>query len=285
MSIQELDRLGVRYHRNYTIPKDADGKNLRDDDGNVVKEHTTVSSVLLPLSSVEWCHIAMREGAHYMGGCCAHCSAMQDIVNGIFRDGGWASARQLRHLAEMAEHHEGFEAFLAEEQVDSLDDLDPWDKLGAVWVAAKDVLATTTLERTHAEDVTDFERAVWLAHSLMWKVSMARLFADDNDDDMRSGQRHANRGYNMLQILPPLRTVYDHLEKMSEQEFPGFGVRVKGTEEVVANGFGLCLYETREQAEELFRIWREAGDKEIDGWEILPVVVTVNDGLKWVEPE
>lgn len=282
MSIQELDRLGVSYHRDYTIPKDDEGKNLRDDEGQVVKEYTTVSSVLFPLSSVEWCHIAMREGAYYMGGCCAHCSAMQDIINGIFRDGGWADARKLRELADMAEHHEGFEAFLATEPVESLDDLDPWDKLGAVWVAVKDVLSTTTLSRAHPEDVNDFDRAVWLVERLMWKVAMAKFFTDDNDD-MRTGQTHANRTYSMLQILAPLRTVYNHLEKMSKQEFPGFGVRVKGTDEVIANGHGLCLYKTREQAEELFRIWREAGDKEADDWEIAPVVVTVNDGLKWVE--
>lgn len=286
MSYEELDRLGIQYHRDYKYVKDDEGKNIRDEKGQLVQEYGAVKSVLLPLSSVQWCHIAMREGAHYVGGCCGHTSAMQDIINAIFRDGGWAPARELRELAELAQNHDGFEAFDSTERVESLEALDdPWEIIGAVWCAVEDVLAPGIFSKPREDDVLDFDRALWLAKHLMWQVSLAKFFTDDAEekDSMRNGQRHVNRVYSMLRILPPLRTIYNHLEKMSDQSFPGFGVRKKGTEEVVANGHGLCLYEKREQAEELFRIWREAGDKDVDDWEIVPCGVTVTDGLKWVE--
>ena len=284
MSYKELDRLGVSYSNQKVIIRDDDGKAVRDEDGNIVQKCTGVASVLLPISSVQWCHMAMREGEHYVGGCCTHTSAMQDIVNSVFRDSGWIKAREFRELADLALNHDGFEAFESEETVESLSALDdPWEVIGAVWCAVKDVLAPDTLYKPTPRDLSNFDEAVTLARNLLWQISLAKFFT--TDEPMRKGQRHANHTYSMMRILPALRTVYDHLENMSEQRFPVFGVRKKSTKEVVANGLGLCIYETREQAGELFRIWREAGNNEIDDWEILPAVVSVNDGLTWVEDE
>ncbi len=283
MSIAELDRLGIKYRQDYIIVKDDEGNVLRDDKNQVVREYTTVSQVRLPLSPVEWCHIAMREGHDYVGGCCGHTSAMQDIINGTFRDGGWIDARHFRELAELAEHHEGFDEFTEDTKPEFRDEASPWEKIGVVWRVAKDTLSLGKMDKPHPRDVHDFDDAVWIVGGSLRLISMAKFFIGDDKDSMANAQRHANHAYNMLQVLPVLRTVYQHLEKVGEDAYRGFGVRKKGTDDPISNAHGLCLYPERKHAEELFKIWREAKDSEVDDWEIVPCVVTVDDGLKWAE--
>lgn len=286
MSMEQLDHYGIKYRRNYIVVKNPNdpSQSLRDEKGQVVREETTINEVLLPLSAIQWCHIARRDGAYYMGGCCAHCSAMQDLINTIFRDGGWVGSRLLQELAELAANHEGFEDFEDKELLSNtkaLDEVeDPWKKIAVVWQAAKDVLTVADfVER----DVNDFDDALSILTRRLHYLFMAKFFGDHDGDSMEKGQRHANQTYSMLKALPALRTVYDHLEKMSEQEFRGFGVRRKGSTEVVTNAYGICIYPNRENAEELLEIWKKSKDPEVDAWEIVPCVVTVNDGLTWVE--
>jgi len=48
-------------------------------------------NILLPFTAQEWCSICMREGEDYLGGCCGNMSAMQDIIQEVFRNSGFIS--------------------------------------------------------------------------------------------------------------------------------------------------------------------------------------------------
>lgn len=67
-----------------------------------------VTSVFLPLTPEEWCECCMREGAHYVGGCCGNMSYAQDMLNSFFRDGGWVDPRKLARYIETMRSHDGF---------------------------------------------------------------------------------------------------------------------------------------------------------------------------------
>src|ERR1035437_7587895 len=82
----------------------------------------TILATYLPLSPAEWCSLAMREGENYVGGCCGNMSALQDVINGVFRDSGTVNSATLLSIAELALDHDVFEEFspLSDEEFSTL---------------------------------------------------------------------------------------------------------------------------------------------------------------------
>jgi len=212
---------------------------------------------------------------------------LQDTINDVFRSGGWVGHHLLRKLAELAIHHEGFEAFedtTLLEKTESLAALDnPWDKIAVVWQAVKDILSVSGFDQPTTVDITDFDSAAYLVGTAMYHLATSTFFRAEDPESMEGGQQQVNQTYAMCKILPALHTVYEHLKKMGTQEFHAFGVRHIGSTEPTSNYHGLCLYRTREHAEELLELWKKTEDHDATLWEIVPCVVTVDGGLQWSE--
>jgi hypothetical protein len=288
MSAEHRERLGIEVRWN-TESIEKDGEMVLDERGYPVFEKTTIREVSFPLSPEEWCEIGMNEGEHYIGQCCAHTSAMQDMVSSIFRDGGWVRSWDFRALARLAIHHDGFEAFEDKnllETTTALENLDPWARIGVVYQAVQDELALDTVF-VHKDDVSAVEDALGILDKTLWNLRMARMFSTNHDDHdveygaLRGAQRHANIQYNMLQALPAFRTVHNYLEEtVADNPFHGFAVREKGSSEILTNMNGTCIFPSEDRAKELVELFREH-DERHDDLEVAPVTVTVTNGLEW----
>lgn len=287
MSVENRERLGIEVRWNVE-PIEKDGERILDERGYPVYDDTTIREVNFPLSPKEWCEIGMHEGDHYIGGCCAHTSAMQSIVSSIFRNGGWAEARDLRDLAHLAANHDGFEAFEDEDllkTIGTLEDLAPWSRIGVVYQAVQDELDLDTVF-VHKDDVSDVEDALGILNKTLWNLRMARMFSNHDDDEVENGdlrreQRHANIQYNMLQALPAFRTVHDYLENtVADNPFHGFAVREKGSTKILTNMYGPCIFPDKGNAEALVNLYKDRGER-YDDLEVAPVTVTVANGLEW----
>src|SRR4051794_23424452 len=71
----------------------------------------TVERVHFPWTDSDWCYVAMRERDGYVGGCCGNMSLLQDHINGVFRDGGYADSHDLLTIGQLARDHDGFDDF------------------------------------------------------------------------------------------------------------------------------------------------------------------------------
>jgi hypothetical protein len=80
-----------------------------------------------------WCKTCMREGDHYIGGCCGTSGAMQDIINSVFRDGGELNMDTLESLAGYGISHDGKDSLWGEGALPVEPPTDPWDQLALTW--------------------------------------------------------------------------------------------------------------------------------------------------------
>lgn len=62
-------------------------------------------AVQIPLTPEEWCRLCMRDSSEYVGGCCGNMSAVQDVLNEWFREGGWVKVHELVDLGEAMRDH------------------------------------------------------------------------------------------------------------------------------------------------------------------------------------
>lgn len=236
-----------------------------------------ITGVMLPLSDQEWCFICMRERNGYVGGCCANTSAMQDIINSAFRDGGSVDDGHFLKLGLTAREHDGFEMFQKmdddefEKYISRWDVLDPWDKMGLVFLAVEEKLYWTSYERGYAGDFPEEkpeQKAFWLLEHGLQSLAWDDLFSDSGDSK-RECQRRANTIAKQARILQPAIMVAEQL-KQNIDVFEGYGIINKETGEVIRNGGGYCIYGTEEDAVETLEMmtrWereeREMGDDPI----------------------
>lgn len=103
---------------------------------------------LLPFTALEWCHLCMKYGEYYLGGC-ANLSCVQDIINNVFRfNSGQISVQKLKTIAKTMNEHEllndisfgdlpnGLESFVKTNLTKKVwKNYDPWDK-NSLYLAA-----------------------------------------------------------------------------------------------------------------------------------------------------
>lgn len=260
-----------------------------------------VSGVYLGLTPSDWCEIAMREGGSYIGGCCGTTSGMQDVVNGIFREGGWANADDMWTLGEYAKAHpDGFkEDFTVrwkqkrfDEQCAKWEKLDPWKKIAIAWQAVRDKVKPYS----HNADVfvpdeprpdLDDKRAI---DELYGAISFSHfsIFRFEAEDD-KWKQRHAEDVLTMAKLLMGAKALIRKLEGNFTQ-FTGVALVEKDRPDVIThNGHGACVFSEREGAEELMALWRRFAkeDKEKDCLAdkvlIRPVKISVQKGIEFTD--
>lgn len=304
--IQELEKLGVVRVAYDTVWED------RGDGRQQYELPDVVRGIRLSLTPDQWAAVAQREGSAYVGGCCGNMGAVQDIVCGVFRDDGWMESGDLSTVGWYSRGHEGMEFF---EEVDDeefagrIEELqraqqitedgksivDPWGIIGLSYVATESKLKPSWLNQPsgrhpHDDDPPDHFEMQRLYRDLVyvdWKDLFGRVSSED-DKDKRS--HDVQRRLRQARILPAARELVAKLEEQ-EIDFDGFALVKPGTDEILSNRLGDCIYSDREGAEEVLAIWRRSVESEDEGTtghavvaqdegEIVPVRVTVENGLE-----
>lgn len=259
-----------------------------------------VRAVYLGLSPKEWCSLAMREGEHYIGGCCGTTSAMQDVINGIFREGGYADGDALFSLGEYARQHpDGFEdTFTKVWPQERFDDtckrwkaLDPWEKIAVSWQAVRDkVRPYSHRVRVNAGGESP-DREIAELYDALSTSRFSAFYAKAKGDPNK--QEHGNEIVTRAKLLCGARRLIEVL-KEDFTSFEGFAIVLKNDPQVVArNGYGMCLYATEAHARELVATWgktetpyeksRHGGEAATDRVHIRPVRVSVQEGLTFLD--
>lgn len=274
MSFEQLDKLDVTYRKasKWVGEVGVDHK-------QVDLDH--IASVQLKLTPDDWCSMCMCEGDNYMGPCCGNMGAMQDVLNSVFRAGGWVSASDFRFIADSCIDHEGFDDFESEEALETalvsgLEGLHPWAKVGVIWQAAQAVLYVGDNKELPIEvDVSTLEDAVTVAYKHIMLSRFKNLWRKDDD----GGQSACNEVVDKSAALAALHTIYAELQK-DKDTYTGYALRSKDGA-LGENFYGTCMYTDQSKAEETLRLWAENEKFEAGFWSVAPFLVTVSDGFKW----
>jgi hypothetical protein len=237
----------------------------------------TIRGVHLPLSAEDWLKIATREGPAYVGGCCGNMSAVQDTVNSIFRDGGYAEAPALLSIGEAVRDHDGDESPFQplddaafEERVeawkkaaadpDQADRIDPWFKLGMVFNAVEPLLEPRSYEvpsdrGRHNEE----QHLISTLHVTLARMSWTDLFTRDDPDD--HAQHEANMAVMRAKVYPLVKELARLLETAGV-DFTGYAIVDPETGETQSDYRGLCIYPERAQAERVLELWQRWAEDE-----------------------
>lgn len=271
----------------------------------------TVLGVHLPFTPEDWTRIAMRDGPAYVGGCCGNMSQVQDLINGIFRDGGYVEAPDLLAIGEGMRDHDGDESPFAAldlstfrerlemwERIEADPDperpIDPWFKLGMVYNAVEAHLRPRSWEVPSRRGRHEPEHhLVFMLYSALTNMTWADLFTRDDPDDI--AQHTASMALLRAKVYPLAKDLVGHLETTGV-DFTGFAIVDPTSSELQSNHRGPCLYPDRAQAERVLELWQRFAAEEakrlqdhVDEteeafWtkrqaEIVPATVTLDEGL------
>ena len=128
-----------------------------------------VNGLVLPLTPEDWCRACMRDGTHYMGGCCANMGHAQDLLNNIFRDGPWIDLKYLKEYAECMLSHDGYCKKDLPDPIIEAKKGDPIAKIIAVWDMIKDNLAPEKRRKLKPQPVdhTSVKDAMFILSQLL----------------------------------------------------------------------------------------------------------------------
>ncbi len=273
-------------------------------DRNSTPDSTRVHVVFLNLTAGDWCRIAMHEGEEYIGGCCGTASAMQDGINGIFRDGGYADADAIYTLGEYAKSHkDGFEGWwkdVSQEQFDTRcngwEKLTAWGKIELCWHAVKDKVKPHSIEpavqdnRPDLDDRREIDALYGSMHYL--RYSNSGLFRPTDGD--QNGQHGANDLLMFAKLYPPAKKLVAKLEA-NDVPWSGFAIVERARPDVIChNGYGACLYTAEADAVKVMDLWDRDERSEKSAREkplpedrtsqkvlLRPVTISVKDGVAW----
>lgn len=265
-----------------------------------------VRGVHLGLTPAEWCNLAMHEGDSYIGGCCGTTSAMQDIINSVFRDSGYADADALWTLGEHARNHpDGFkDSFTTrwtqkrfDETCAKWETLRPWEKIAVAWQAVRDKVTPYSHQVSmwampEPRPDLDEKREIDELYDALSSSKFA-IFKYREENDPKK-QEHANEVITRAKLLCGARRL---VAKLTEDFTTFEGVAVVETvrpDVVTRNGFGMCLFGTEEHARDMIATWekvetparrdqKHGGKSPSERVRIRPVRVSVQKGLEFLD--
>lgn len=224
--------------------------------------------VHLNFTPAEWCQLVMNEGEYYIGGCCGNMSALQDIIEYVFRfESGQITCRELENIAKYASNHDSFtnvpfdelpeplETFIPKMKV-NWDTYGPWDKIACVWHIVKDYYGPEVPFAYHNK-MSEVEKSVSVLADSLKAFSYDRLFRDKQAEP--TDQERALRAMFMNQLLPALEVLNKHVDELYYGPVEGFALidLEKGPEEICKNSYGYCIYTTQEKVDEMMNLWRK----------------------------
>jgi hypothetical protein len=236
----------------------------------------------------------MREGSNYIGGCCGTSGYTQDVLNEIFREGGWVDSRLAHELVQVGASHEGHEILTERKEEKVLAEVRNWKRLYpfqkimlCVRAALPQMRMTRDIPyRTASEEPDDVIAALYGAIS---HLRYKDLFTDKNAmGDVKSGQKHGNTALRVARAVPAAQAFLVVAEQVAEGPFEGFAI-VDDKNEVTTNGLGMTVYYTRAEARSMLSTWKK-GDRAIknpqmrskilDKLKIRPGRITIERGLE-----
>lgn len=247
--------------------------------------------------------MCMRDSDAYIGGCCGTTGYTQDILNGIFRDSGSVDGKTAWDLIQTGGSHEGHEALTEKDEAKLLEqetkwaELMPHEKVMLCVGAARDKMKFGWLDTPRRTmNPTDPAEVLSTLHRASGYLSYKDLFSNETDwdgkpaplpIDVRSGQKHGNVALMLARCVPAAKAFLEIATRVEKLPFEGFAV-VDDKNEPASNGFGLCLYHTREAGEELLVQWRKSNDERneqtktalIDKLTVKKCRVTIENGLE-----
>jgi hypothetical protein len=139
-------------------------------------------------------------------------------------------------------------------------------------------------------DLSTIEGCAKALGPAVYSVYWGSVFSDVSftGDGEGRHQRMAKHAADLARLYVPLKKLYEALVENPPNPISGFAV-VDSDGNVVKNGRGLVILETIKEVEDLIEFWkRDAGTprlEQIATLSIRPCVVSVQDGLTFVEPD
>jgi len=226
-----------------------------------------ITRVKLPLSQELWADLLNKEGEH-LGVCCGDVSLMRDLLQDALREDGVMECRELYRFATLAEDH-GWKESDAENE--------PIGRIIKLWHRIQPVAELRL--HVHASDPEDIHDAAHILFSGAAEISWQNLACN-------SGSHHdlIARTKTLRQMLPAIRTVYNHLLELDLGTATGIAICDKESGEPIeiARG-GWAIYQGEKMCKEVIRHWKY-NDPEIESKVVLrPCKVSVQKGIEGVE--
>jgi hypothetical protein len=217
--------------------------------------------IKLPFTPEEWCDLMMNEGRYYVGGCCGTSSAVQDILGQVFRfETGWMDVEKLAEVAMLQVSHGERKERPNFKDLGDLDaaikkwtELDPWQKLAVLWHLIKDCYVPK-VPSAPPHDLPPVEDAIDVLQTGLQALSIHRMFVRE---ETPASQDRTERLMALYRLLPAIRTLHDKIGELDPGPLEGYALidREQGGK-VAENGYGLCVYWTRAEAEKMLESWR-----------------------------
>lgn len=246
------------------------------------------SCVFIALTPEQWVSCCQREGEDYLGGCCGVMSRVQDLMLGIFRNGGWAEHDKLAELCFWLRGHDGFnEADLPDPA--AVREENPWAHVLWAWEVAGKKGTYCEAERLPGEDRDPFRDALRIVNARAWALEWAFLENDNPNPSLPLRgvakqppvQTHhlALRRLTIAQMLAALRTIFEQVatrDTLTDSPWEGFAVVASGTTTPLSLVSGIAIRDTREAAQEIL-----THNNLTSGYDVVPCTVSVESGLNF----
>lgn len=306
-----LETLGWKY----TVEKEYRGEAPREKHSlEIFKE------VRLPLTPEDWCVLCMREGdeyvaeltpwkprrgGEYIGGCCGNMSAVQDQLNAWFRDGGWVKVHDLVELGEAMRDHgdedfseqppetvaEGVKAFVfMRDHPDPTRCFSAWGKIGLLYQLVKDHYVPEA--KLRGQYVDDLEQSFMLVSRMSWTFGMGNFFTRGNATSNTTN--NAQKLMRLFRFVPALQQIYERIQEIAPEPVEGWAVvDQEHNGDVAENGYGLCVYATKPEAERIIKLFQEAEAQYEEKlspstqearFKARAVRISIDKGLEFLEP-
>jgi len=237
----------------------------------------TLDRVWLPVTDAEWADVMIRERPDYLGGCCVALDEVQEHVLTMMRDDGMIKNADLLEIGIALRDHGGFDtaAKLTTPEYDGFiaewDQFGIIDRLGIVFNAVEPLLKQRRHQLPQERDGDMIHTLSTAIVKLSWEDIFNLPTASEEDD------AHARRLETKAKILPLLRDLFEQLEG-DDEVIDGYALVAPGTDTVLSNMKGACIYASKESAEEVAEIW-ERSDQPEAAYDLREAKVSVADGV------
>lgn len=241
-----------------------------------------ITQIQLPFSEKQWLHLCVREGAFYVGGCCAQLSLVQDEMNRALREAGWVNSLWLIRVCEALKSHgdEGYdEPYKAVSKKTFKGWTDPYFKLAYLWSILKHALSHDVPTSPQRGDYEPIEWAVKNVAQGVRNLDTHLLY----ERVLSSGRpmtppAKAELTLSLAALLPHLKTLTERIKELAPDPFTGFGILNKEGV-VVLSAAGPCLYDTEKEAQEWFDDYADLYPEEWEGHRVARVQVSFEGGI------